>query len=121
MYISIKKPRYETLFDPHIKSDTSDGDMDENIDHWLDSFEKFRKKYIIMTSEPLNYSFIEDSWFITFRSPPGFINQENETRCDLNATFQMLYFNVLFRQLILNIDCYTMMIGLDKKKLTFCS
>ena len=32
----------------------------------------------------------------------------------------MLYFNVLFRLLILNIDCYTMMIGMDKK-LTFCS
>ena len=32
------------------KSDTSSGDMNENLDHWLDSFEKFHKKYIIMPS-----------------------------------------------------------------------
>ena len=33
-----------------LKSDTSSGDMNEKGDHWLDSFEKFHKKYIIMTS-----------------------------------------------------------------------
>ena len=88
--------------------------MNEKVDNWLDSFEKFHKKYIIMPSESLNSPLLEERLFITFRSPPGFINQENKTIYDLNATFQMLYFNVLFRQLILNIDCYTMMIGLDK-------
>ena len=31
----------------------------------------------------------------------------------------MLYFNILFRQLILKIDCYTMMIGLDRKIIYF--
>ena len=30
------------------KNDTSSGDMDEKVDHWLGSFEKFHKKYIIM-------------------------------------------------------------------------
>ena len=37
-----------------------------------------------------------------------------------NVTIQLLYFNIIFRQLILNIDCYTMMIGLEKK-ITFGS
>ena len=31
-----------------LKNDTSSGDMDEMVNHWLDSFEKFHKKYIIM-------------------------------------------------------------------------
>ena len=33
-----------------LKSDTSSGDMNEKVDHWLDSFENFHKKYIIMAS-----------------------------------------------------------------------
>ena len=96
-----------------LKSDNSSGDMNEKVDHWLYYFVKFHKKYIIMPSESLYYSLLEESLFITVQSPPGFINLENETRCYLNATIQMLYVNVIFRQLILIIDCYTMMIGLD--------
>ena len=65
--------------------------MNEKLDHWLDSFENFHKKYINMPLESLNSSFLEESLFITVPSPPGFINQENETRCYLNATIQMLY------------------------------
>ena len=60
--------------------------MNERVYHWLDYFEKFDKKYINMPSLLLNYSFLEESFFVTVRSPPGLINQENETRCYLNAT-----------------------------------
>ena len=56
------------------KNDTSSGDMDEIVDHCLDSFEKFHKKYIIMPSLSLNYLLIEESLFVTFQSPPGFNN-----------------------------------------------
>ena len=41
-----------------LKSDTSGSDINENVDHWLDSFEKFHKKYIIMPSEALNSSLL---------------------------------------------------------------
>ena len=102
-----------------LKNDTSSGNMDEKVDHWLDSFEKFHKKYIIMPSISLNYLLIEESLFVTVWSPPGFINRENETRFYLNATFQLLYFNVIFRQLVLKINCYTMLNGLRKKSI-FC-
>ena len=33
-----------------LKNDTPSGDMDEKVDNWLDYFEKFHKKYIIMPS-----------------------------------------------------------------------
>ena len=48
-----------------LKSDTSSGGMNEKVDHWLDSFENVHKKYIIMPPESLNYSFLEESLFIT--------------------------------------------------------
>ena len=60
--------------------------MNENVVYWLDSFEKFDKKDIIMPSQLLNSTFLEESFFVTVRSPPGLINQENEIRCYLNAT-----------------------------------
>ena len=68
-----------------LKRVTSSADTNEKVDHWLDYFEKFYKKNIIMPSQSLDSSFLEESLFITVRSPPGFINQENETRCYLNA------------------------------------
>ena len=94
-----------------LKNDTSSGDMDEKLDNWLDSFEKFYKKYIIMPSLSLNYLLIEEIFFVTVRSPPGFINRGNETRCYLNATFKLLYSNVIFIQLVIKINCYTMLNG----------
>ena len=75
--------------------------MKEKIDHWLDSFEKCHKKYINMPIESWDSSFPEESGYITDRSPPDFVNQENETRCYSNATIQMLCFNVIIGKLII--------------------
>ena len=38
-----------------LKNDTSIVDMNEMVDHWLDFFENFHKKYIIMPSLLLDY------------------------------------------------------------------
>ena len=111
-HFCLKKNEMKDYWTHVLKNVTSSGDMDKKVDHWFYYFEKSHKKYIIMPSLSLNYLLIEESLFVTVRSPPGFINQENETICYLNATFQLLYFNVLFRQLVLNIDCYTMLNGL---------
>ena len=34
-----------------LECDTSSNDTKEKIEHWLDSFQKFHKKYIIMPTE----------------------------------------------------------------------
>ena len=85
----------------------------------MDSFEKFYKKYIITPIESYNYSFPEESRYIAVRPTPGFINQENEARCYFNETIQLLYSNIIFRQLIPNIDFYTIMNSLDKNNKQF--
>ena len=113
MYIYIKNNRYKKYLTHILKSDTSSGDMNEKLGHWLDSFEKFYKKYIITPIESYNYSFPEESRYIAVRPTPGFINQENEARYYFNETIQLLYSNIIFRQLIPNIDFYTIMNSLD--------
>ena len=109
MYISIKEKDMKHYLNHILKSDTSSGDMNKKVDHWLDYFENSHKKYIVIPSQSLNSSFLEESLFVSVQSPPGFINQENENICYLNATLKLLYLNVIFRQLILNIDFYTTM------------
>ena len=52
--------------------------MKEKIDHWLDSFEKYRQQYIIMPTESYNSSVPKEIRYITARTPPYFINQENK-------------------------------------------
>ena len=97
-----------------LKNDTTIYEMDELVDHCLVSFEKFRKQYIILPSLLFNQLVIEESSFVTVLSPPGFINRENETKYYLNSTFQHLYLNVLFRELVFIINCYTILNGLKR-------
>ena len=42
-----------------LKSDTSSDDMNEKVEHWLDYFENYHNKYIIMPSESFRSYFIE--------------------------------------------------------------
>ena len=58
-----------------LKNDTKIYEMDELIYHCLVSFENFHKQYIILTSLLFNPLLIEESSFVTVRSPPGFINR----------------------------------------------
>ena len=80
--------------------------MNELVDDCLVTFEEFHKQYIIIPSLSLDTLLIEEKPFVTVRSPNGFFNPEKETRFYLNAIFQHLYYNVLFRDLVLKINCY---------------
>ena len=83
--------------------------MTELVDDFLVTFKTFHKQYIIIPSLLLYPLLLEEKPFVTVRSPPGFFNPEKETRCYLNATFQHLYYNVIFRDLVFKINCYTML------------
>ena len=113
VHISMLKTMTQFLSNIIIWYTQSDA-MKENLDYWLDKFEKFHQKYIIIPTESSNYSFPEESRYIVFTKHPAFINQEKRARCYFNETIQLLYWIVLFRKLTLNIYCSTMMDYLDK-------
>ena len=58
-HFCLKKNEMKDYWTHVLKNYTSSGDMDEIVDHWLDSFEKFHKKYIIMPSLSLNSLLLE--------------------------------------------------------------
>ena len=53
VYFHFKNNDMEDYLTQILKIDTSSGDMNEEVDHWLDPFEKFHKKYIIMPSQSM--------------------------------------------------------------------
>ena len=46
-------------------------------------------------------------------TPTGFMNGQDELRCYVNSSFQVLFFNIFFRTLIMNIDCKKNMENMD--------
>ena len=51
--------------------------MKENLDHWLDSFEKNHQKYILIPTESSNYSVPEESIRIAVITSQTLINKQN--------------------------------------------
>ena len=114
-HYSIKRNEVKRYWDRALIQEPTLYPMNEVVDDCLVTFENFQKQYIIIPSLSLNTLLLEEKPFITVRSPPGFFNPENDTICYLNATFQHLYYNVLFRELVFKINLYTMMNGLKRK------
>ena len=46
-------------------------------------------------------------------TPIGFRNDQDESRCYVNSIFQVLFFNIFSRTLIMNIDCDRMLTNLE--------
>ena len=95
-HYTIKRNEVKRYWDRVLIQEPTLFQMNEVVDDCLVSSEKFQKQYIIITSLSLHPLLIEEKPFITVRSPPGFFNPEKDIRCYLNATFQHLYYNVLF-------------------------
>ena len=72
----LKRNKVKDYWSRVLKNDTTIYEMDELVDHCLDSFEEFHKQYTIMPSLSFDPLLIEESSFVTVRSPPGFINLE---------------------------------------------
>ena len=56
----------------------------------------------------------EEERFISSITPIGFRNGQDESRCYVNSSFQVIFFNIFFRTLIINIDCDSMLTNIDK-------
>ena len=55
-------------------------------------------------NEPI-YNLPEEPCHISSMTPTGLINGQDESICYVNLSFKVLFLNIVFRQLIMNIDC----------------
>ena len=47
----------------------------------------------------------EEPRYISSITPTGFINVQDESRCYVDLSFEVIIFNIFFIHLIMNIDC----------------
>ena len=110
-HYSIKRNEVKRYWDRALIQEPTLSSMNKVVVYCLVKFDNFQKQYIIIPSLSLNPLLLEEKPFITVQSPPGFFDQGKYTRCYLNATFQHLTYNVLFRELVFKINIYTIMNG----------
>ena len=83
--------------------------VDEFISHKI----VFNTTHIIKSDIQQITDIPEKARFISSMTPTGFRNDQDESRCYVNSTFRVHFFNILFRTLIMNIDCDMMLRNLD--------
>ena len=55
----------------------------------------------------------EETRYVSSMTPTGFINGQDESRCYVNSLFQVVFFDIFFSPLIMNIDCDEIMENMD--------
>ena len=83
-------------------------DLEKKVDEFINHKIDFNTAHIIKSDIQQIMKIPEKARFISSMTPTSFRNNQDESRCYVNSTFQVLFFNVLFRSLIMNIDCDTM-------------
>ena len=73
----------------------------------------FNNTHIIKSNLQPVSNIPEEERFISSMTPIGFRNGQDESRCYVNSSFQVLFFNIFFRTLIMNIDCERLLTNLD--------
>ena len=80
-------------------------DLDNRLEWWFSEIEIFHHNNFIQTSDGVSHHMLEDQYYMPVLSPTGFINGIDDTRCYLNSTMQVYFFNIILIRLILNIIC----------------
>ena len=87
--------------------------LEKKLDELINDKSEFNNTHII-ESKIISVSNVpEEERFISSMTPIIFRNDQDESRCYVNSTFQMLFFNTFFRTLIMNIDCDIMLTNID--------
>ena len=84
------------------------------MDQFINDKSEFNNTHIIKSNIQHVSNIPEEERFISSMTPIGFRNGQYESRCYVNSSFQVLFFNIyIFRTLIMNIDCDRMLTNLD--------
>ena len=81
----------------------------KKVDEFINDKIDFNNTHIIKSNNQPVSNVTEEARFISSITPIGFKNDQDESRCYVNSTFQVLFFNIFFRTLIMNIYCDIML------------
>ena len=93
-----------------------EADLEKRTNQFIDDIHNFHNKHIIQCYSETKPTLPEDPHYISSMTPTGFINGQYELRFYVNSLFQVIFFNIFFRQLIMNIDCEKIIENLDNSE-----
>ena len=93
--------------------DTDEADLENKTYQFISDIRNFNNKLIIQCNNKNISNIHEEPRYISSMTPTGFINGQDESTFYVNSSFQVLSFNIFFRQLIMNIDCVKIMKHMD--------
>ena len=80
-------------------------DLKNITKQWINDMSIFNNEHIIQRYNILQSNIPEEPRHISCMTPTRFVNSQNESRRYVNSSFQVFFFSIFFRQLVINIDC----------------
>ena len=83
--------------------------LGKKSDHFINDISDFNNKHIIQCNNKPISNIPKEPRYISSMTPIVIRNGQKQSRCYVNLSFQVLFFNIFFRTLIMNIDCEKVM------------
>ena len=91
-------------------------DIETRTNQFFNDIRNFNNEQIIKCYSVNQFNIAEEPCYIPSMTQTGFINGQYESICYVNSFFWVIFFDIFFRQLIMNIDCNTIIKNLDNSK-----
>ena len=91
-YIGIEKLRKYLYGISHIENNKSD--LEKKVDEFINDKSDFNNTHIIKSNILPVSNIPEEEQFISSMTPIGFRNDQDESRCYINLTFQVIFFSI---------------------------
>ena len=80
-------------------------DLKNRTNQQINAIINFNNEHILMGYNVTQSNIAEEEQYISCMTPTGLINGQDKSRCYVNSQFQVHFFNISNRKLVVNIDC----------------
>ena len=93
--------------------DNDEADLGKKTNKFINDISDFNNKHIIQCNNKPLSNIPEEPRYISSMTPIGFMNGQDKSICYDNSSLQLLFFDIFFRTLIMNIYCEKFIENLD--------
>ena len=105
MHHFIEKEKLRKYLSGILSIDNDEADLENKTNQFINDVSDFNNRHIIQCNNKPISNIPEETHYISSMTPIGFMNGQDESICNVNLSFQVIFFNIFFRTIIMNIDC----------------
>ena len=87
----IEKERLRKYLYGILSIDNTEADLEKKTNQFINDISNFNNKHIIQCNNKPIYNIPEEPRYISSMTPIGFMNGQDESRCYVNSSFQVLF------------------------------